>query len=129
MTTVSLKCAQALKAAGFPQDRWPQMVYIYCGICDVPKANVIEWRTGAPFDYQHPQLSDKFLAAPDPLTALEWLRSTGWHIWANLGPPGTGESWEAAKQEWMPLSLTGESHLRADDPDALIIAICQRLTA
>ena len=125
MTTVSLECAQALKAAWYPQEgsllRYRQQIY----------AGGVRGYCEPPFRLSYPPKQKHVIgyAAPDPLTALKWLRSKEWHIWANLGPPGTGESWEAAKQEWMPLSLTGESHLRAGDPDALIIAICQRLTA
>ena len=118
MITVSLEAAQALKAAGFPQDRWPQMVYIYCGICDVPKANVIEWRTGAPFDYQHPQLSDKFLAAPEPFTALEWLENAKGIQWC--------KSIKQVGGEWRYVGWPSTEDFSCPTADALIIAICQR---
>ena len=104
--------SQRLKAQGFPQDNYPQGV----------------WEEGAVrgewvFHYWYLNIHLPHVAAPPLLAALGWLLEQDWHIWANLGPPGTGTAWTAARQEWMPLGMSGESELEASNLADLIGAM------
>lgn len=112
MNTLSLETAKALKAAGYPQDQWPQMVW---------------WKTVLgedvwDYDFWHNDMEGQFgtaveyVSRPDPLTALDWLEKKGW-MWKR-------GHWGAPL--WAAETANGD-RLTADTADALSIAICERL--
>lgn len=129
MTTVSLEAAQLLKAAGYPQDQWPQMVW--CQIYADQEPELDYWQNGVTVVLG---VEVANIAAPDPLTALMWLETKGW-AWKR-----DTEGWKAVNNKafhaWCGAGHNMHSDrcpylVLADNHDALIIAIaiCERLTA
>lgn len=116
---VSLECAQALKAAGFPQDglqmrhrRW---------------SSEQPWLAPIRLERPYKHKSGEDYAAPDPLTALDWLeKEKDWQWGKNHGPIESTGCWYAygpvAEEEMDGIELV------TDTADALIIAICARLS-
>ena len=112
--TVSLEAAKALEAVGYPQDEWSQAV---------ARSVKAVWHTG-----EEPDLhcAPEPWAAPDPLSALDWLeREKGWK-WAR--------EWLTDRHRWYGLlgiryrgegAQEGHNYLKADTADALILAICK----
>ena len=103
--TVSREVAELLKALGYPQDRWPQLVYY--GLLS-SKLRFIRW-------YWKP--SDGYwLAAPTHLQAFEWLeKEKGWRYARDDG------KW------WYAVEAGAIAPFCAEDPDALLLLICNRL--
>ena len=82
MTTnppVSLPQAQALKALGFQQDVWPQLVYLYGHDWDLAL-----WSA----DYTHVWHDSRWFPAPDTVTAILWVLGTEAAGAAGLGEQG-----------------------------------------
>lgn len=120
--TVDLALSQALKTAGFPQDSFPQMVWM----------QVKQWlknedgteREDAVFESYEAQPPGNYIndvrwwcAAPDLLAAIMWLETQGFAVEyhsALLG--GKPAPWKWA---WMRLSDKEPRWHTADTPEAL----------
>lgn len=119
MITVSLEAAKVLKTAGYPQDQWPQMIYLggdpkeYGVLC-------YRYQDFVP-EPERPPL--EVVAAPDPLSALYWLeREKGWY-WERRARAQSGE------ERWIAGRVTAgvvTGVIDRDTADALILAICQK---
>lgn len=126
VSTMSLEAAKALKAADYPQGQWPQFAWArFLMPNGEPRHGrgtfALAWRVSEPAELPG-KGSVEWHAAPDPLTALTWLAKEH-RLEINIRVSGefiAGDCW--AHDEY------GEELAITDTPDALIIAICKRLT-
>lgn len=141
MSGLSVEACLALRELGYPQENWPQMVWsiwIPATSLMTPK---VEWLATRPtegfygFGSAVPRLKGH-IAAPDALTALDWLeREHDWkyerrNIWA--GHDGSFEGIEWAASGWVRVRQNNGHVYRRNavlrgyrTPDALILAIAE----
>ena len=109
MITVSLEAARALKAAGFPQSEYPQLIWLGGVLCG------LRYQDFEP-EPERPPLA--VYAAPDALTALAWLENANGIQWC--------KSIKQVGGEWRYVGWPSTEDFSCPTADALIIAICQR---
>ena len=115
MTAIPLETCRLAKEAGFPQDRWPQMVWASIGLGRFE----IHY-------YTHPRATDihpEWYAAPSPLDLLEWLEAEkGWDWWRQSPRE------RAVTACWFANHSDGKQLLASADTAAdLCLAVLQRL--
>ncbi len=111
---VSLEVARALTEVDYPQDQWPQTAYVRRSLSQTKSWDL---------DYYLSQgrWMLEYLAAPTPLRALNWIEAEKGYQWERYRHPSVDWRWAAYKVPYY-----GEVCF-ADDPDALIMLVCQHL--
>jgi hypothetical protein len=123
MKTLSLEAAKAYKLAGGPQDEWPQMAWTASSLF-----SHCRWHPEAPpnVGYQHIEAvpeggptkiaKAEWYAAPDYFTALAWFEEHK-HWWCG----------HTTTRRWYAHHDSMDVDLSTDNPDDLILQMCQRL--
>ena len=110
-----------LKELGFPQDNWPQMVWLDWG-------PTLQYFNGSPFRLRpHIRLADaqdkstKWVAAPTPLTALAWFEEVeGWWF-------SRGLLLNYSKTWWRAVCKQTRQGVEADTPSDLVRKIVEAM--
>ena len=131
MTVVSLAAARKLHALGWPQDRWPQMVYlpdgwggVHCRLHYQPtKPRAAE--RGAIFSNELWCLA--WYVAPDVLSVLDWLEERGWCVDLLSSETARRLRLQGRCVAFLGQLVPGVDPIYADTPTELIEAILARL--
>ena len=114
--TVGLEAALALRDVfGYPQNSWPQSTWERWRDNTVPGRAYHGWQFFSADTGKHPY-EREYVAAPDPLTALMFLEEQHGWVWGRHLP---------YEPMWYAYKDILEFEARADDPDALILAIAE----